>query len=202
MKAVTSEIEDKLKQPVLSRVERLMVVLDKDIQHIQDSLSTLEQLRSLLIKRDDAAMDKLLENIRADLDSYAANDLERRLVRKELASVLGFSIEQMTLSKLEAVLTGDERIQVADKKRKLTALISELRKEYLSTALLLSECARFNNLLFRSILDLGKVGQPKGLDKISRKGWPSPKSTFSGLIYSSDGSAKRQTDMNLVSLKF
>jgi hypothetical protein len=166
---------------ISSEVEKLLVVLDKDIQQIEQSLSILDQLRSLLIKHDDAAMNKLLGNIQADVDNYAANQLERQSIRKELANRLGCNIEQMTLSKLGTVLMGDKRIQIADRKGKLKALISKLKKEYFSTALLLSECARFNNLLLRSIFDLGKVGT---------------------IIYSSDGSASQQTNMNLVDLKF
>jgi hypothetical protein len=47
---------------------------------------------------------------------------------------------------------------ITHKKAQLSALIEKLRKEYLSTAKLLSECARFNNMLLRSIFDLGNAG--------------------------------------------
>jgi hypothetical protein len=55
MKTAMIEIEDK--------VDQLLAVLDKDIQHIQDTLSTLNELRGLVIKRDDASLHKLLESI-------------------------------------------------------------------------------------------------------------------------------------------
>jgi len=45
--------------------------------------------------------------------------------------------------------------------------------------LLLSECARFNNLLLKSIFDLGKTG---------------------AVYYNSNGATKQQTDMAFVNL--
>ncbi|MHC4482152.1 MAG: hypothetical protein ACYSW4_01245 [Planctomycetota bacterium] len=68
MKATAVEIEDK--------VDKLVVVLDKDIQHIQEALSQLNELRSLVIKRDEVALGKLLERIRVESDGYTANELK------------------------------------------------------------------------------------------------------------------------------
>jgi hypothetical protein len=172
MKAAV-EIEDK--------VDGLLVVLDKDIRHIQESLSRLDELRSLVIKRDDAALGELLEKIRAESDSYAANESNRQSVRKELAIVLECDLEQMTLSKLEAALSEEKKTQVAQRKTKLRSLTKELKKEHLSTVLLLSECARFNRLLLSSIFDLGKIGT---------------------ITYDSNGAASRQTGAGFVNMQF
>ena len=62
MKATSISIEDK--------IDELLAVLDTDIQHIQQSLSYLNELRSLVIKRDDTALGTLLGVIRAGSDSY------------------------------------------------------------------------------------------------------------------------------------
>ena len=59
-------------------------------------------------------------------------------------------------------------------------LTQELKREYLSTTLLLSECARFNNKLLKGIFDFGKNG---------------------AVYYNSNGATKRQTDMAFVNLK-
>jgi len=173
MKSTASEIE--------AKVDELLSCLDKDSQHVQESLSQLNRLRSLVIKRDDAALGKLLEIIKAESDSYRSHESKRQTIRKELAHALGCNTEQMTLSALEASLPKVKKSQVTKRKAKLMSLIKELKKEYLSTALLLSECARFNNLLLKSIFDLGKTGS---------------------VYYNSNGATKRQTDMAFVNIQF
>ena len=139
MKATATEIEGK--------VDELLAVLDKDIQHIHDTLSQLNELRSLVIKRDDTALAKLLGSIRAEADSYAANESKRQSIRRELADAFSCNVKEMTLSRLETVLPEQKKVQISDRKASLWASIKELKKEHSSTAMLLSECARFNSLL-------------------------------------------------------
>jgi hypothetical protein len=172
MISTATEIEDK--------VDELLTCLDKDIQHIQESLSLLNRLRSLVIKRDDVGLNKLLEIIQAESNSYRRHESNRQSIRNELANALGCNTEQMTLSMLEVRLPKEKKAQVIQKKAKLMSLITELKKEYLSTALLLSECARFNNLLLKSIFDLGNTG---------------------AVYYNSNGAIKRQTDIAFVNMQ-
>jgi len=173
MKATTIEIEDK--------VAELLAVLDKDIEHVQETLLRLNELRSLVIKRDDAGLGKLLEGIQAESDSYKSNESQRQSIRKELATAFGCNLEQMTLSRLEASLTKEKKAQVAERKARLSSLAKELKKEHLNTALLLSECTRVNSLLLKSIFDFGKTGT---------------------VIYNSNGHTKRQTETAFVNLQF
>ena len=156
-----NEIEDK--------VDQLLIVLDKDIQQMQESLSRLNEFRSLVVKRDDAGLGKLLENIQSESDSYKCNELKRQSIRKELAITLDCSPKQMTLSILEAELAGEKKTQVAERKAMLRLLAGQLKKEHLSTSLLLSDCARFNSVLLKSVLEFGQAGtitySPKGFAK-------------------------------------
>lgn len=162
-------------------VDELLVVLDEDIQHINNTLSRLNELRSLVIKRDEVALSKLLEVIKAESDRYKSHESKRQAIRRELAIALGINFEQMTLSVLEAILTKEKKDQLAGRKEMLKSLIKQLNKEHLSTTLLLSECARVNSLLLKSIFDLGKTDF---------------------VYYNSNGSAKRQTETAFVNLKF
>ncbi|MBW7990129.1 MAG: flagellar protein FlgN [Planctomycetes bacterium] len=171
MKSTATEIENK--------VDKLLTCLDKDSQHIQEILSQLNKLRSYVIKRDDSGLSKLLKIIQADMSSYRNHESKRQAIRKELANALGCNTEQMTLSALEARLPKGKKDQIIKKKAKLMSLIKELKKEHLSTILLLSECAKFNNLLLKSIFDLGKTG---------------------AVYYNSNGTTKQQTDMAFVNL--
>jgi hypothetical protein len=172
MKKITISIENK--------VEELLVVLDEDIRQIEQNLSRLNELRSLVIKRDDVALGRLLERIQAESDDSRSHELKRQSIRKELANALGWSFEQMTLSALEASLTNNKKDQVTKRKMKLVALIKELKKEHLSTTLLLSECARFNRMLLKSVFNLGSTGT---------------------IHYGSNGATREQTDMSLVNLQ-
>lgn len=172
MKATATVIEDK--------VDELLAVLDKDVEHIQQSLSQLNEIRGFVIKRDDAALGKLLESIQAGSDTYRIHELKRRKIRKELANALGCSPQQVTLSTLEAAVPNEKKAQVARMKARLGPLVKELKKEHLSTALLLSECARFNGMLLMSIFDLGKTG---------------------AVTYNSNGATRQQADAAFINLK-
>jgi hypothetical protein len=173
MKAATIELEEK--------VDELLVCLETDLRHLRESLSDLNELRSLVIKRDDPALEKLLENIQAKAGRYADHESHRQSMRKELADVLCCDFEQMTLSALRAYLPQGKSQQVAQMQRQLRELTAELKKEHLRTTLLLSECARFNSLLLRSIFDLSQTG---------------------AVYYDSSGATRRQTDTALMDLQF
>ena len=173
MKAAVAVIEDK--------VDQLLACLDQDVQHMQDRLLQLNEMCRLVIKRDEAALGKLLESIQAGAGCYREHELNRKSIRKDLADSFGCAIEQITLSTLQASLPEEKKDQVTQMKAKLRSLSAELKKEYLSTALLLSECARFNNLLLKGIFDLGKT---------------------ESIHYNSNGETKRQIDMAFVNLQF
>jgi len=173
MKTAVSGIEGK--------VDELLACLELDIRHIEESLLRLTELRSLVIKRDDRALGRLLESIRAGSDAYRSNELKRQSIRRELADALGCDAKQLTLSSLEAHLPVAKWNQVAQAKAKLRSLVPALRKEHAGTALLLSECTRFNSVLLRSVFEIGKTGV---------------------VCYNSNGVTKRQIDATLVDMQF
>jgi hypothetical protein len=173
MKSMTIVVEN--------QIDELLDCLDKDIQHISKSMSQLNEMRKLVIKRDDVALGKLLQNIQNESDGYKSNEIKRQSIRKDLANAFGFTIEQMTLSALESSLPDAKRRQITERKTQLRSLINEYKKEHLGTAMLLAECARFNNLLLKSIFDFRKT---------------------EGVCYDSSGTAERETDTAFVNLQF
>ncbi len=56
-----------------NKVARLLTVLDRDILHIQQSLLRLDELRDLVVKRDDATLRRLLESIQSESKTYKEN---------------------------------------------------------------------------------------------------------------------------------
>lgn len=172
MKAETASIEEK--------VEQLLACLDKDAQYLRENLLQLNEMRKLVIKRDEAALGKLLQSIQADAGLYKQHESSRKSIRKELADSLGCGIEQVTLSALVESVGQEKRDQLTQMKAKLRSLCVELKKEYLSTALLLSECARFNSLLLKAIFNPGKT---------------------EAVQYNSNGVTRRQIDTAFVNLQ-
>jgi hypothetical protein len=172
MRATAIEIEEK--------VNALLVCLNKDVQRLEEVQLQLDELRRLIIKRDDDALGKLLESIQTQTEAYRQHELNRQAIRQQLATAIGSDSRQVTLTTLETILPRATKDKIIEVKIKIKALIAKLRKEHSSTALLLSECARFNNLLLRSIFNLSKR---------------------EGFSYNSNGAAKRQTDVALINLQ-
>ena len=172
MKTIESEIEEK--------IDDLLACLETDVRHMQESLSYLNELRGLVIKRDDVALGRLLESIRTRSSSFADHERQRQSKRKELANMLGCKLEQITLSELASRVPQGVRERVSTMQAKLRSLAEELKKEHMSTSMLLSECARFNSLLLRSVFDLGQTG---------------------AVYYNSNGATKRHVDTALMNLE-
>ena len=172
MKAATIEIEDK--------VNELLFALDGDIQYLRENLSRLNELRSQVVKRDEVSMRRLLETIKSESNSYKDNELKRQSLKEKLAIALDCSPKQMTLSRLEAELSEEKKHEVARRRIKLQTLVEKVKKEHLSTTMLLSDCARFNGVLLASVLELGQTGTS---------------------TYSPSGSVVRQTNSAFVNLQ-
>jgi hypothetical protein len=150
MNTVTIEIENKVSQ--------FLDVIEKEIQRSRHVLLRLEQLRSLVIKRDDDGLGRILSEIKAESGSYKDNEIKRQLLRRDLASFFGCRMDQMTLTKLQENLSGEIKDQVTELKENMQIVTQKLRKEHLSTAMLLAECARFNRMLLKNIFEFSQRG--------------------------------------------
>ncbi|MEN6386404.1 MAG: hypothetical protein ABFD79_14595 [Phycisphaerales bacterium] len=159
MKTLSFEIEDYVKE--------LLIVLDRDIENIQQNLLKLNDLRCFVVKRDDASLQKMLASIQSQSPGFKENDIQRKNIRERLAEIMGCDFSKVTLSALEKELSGDLRTQISERKIKLKTLATQFRKEHMSTSKLLADCARFNGMLLKSILELGHARtityNPQGL---------------------------------------
>ena len=165
---------------VETKVERLLAALDGDVRHLETTLAQLDALRGLLIKRDDAALDQLLAEIRGRTEAYAANEQTRQMLRVDLAAALGCDAHRLTLSKLQSMLPEPQRVAVASRQKKLRSLIADLKREYMLTAALVSDCVRFNRTLMRTFFGPGSQA---------------------GVLYSPSGQTRQQTNTTLMSLQ-
>lgn len=171
----TSNIEMQVK------VDRLLVVLQRQIQTIKLNLSRLNELRAFVVKRDELSLRKLLTTIQSESPNQADDELKREILRKELAAILGCQTRQMTLTMLEKELDGPKKERVTQIKDDLRASAIELRKEHAGTMMLLSECARFNKTLLNGVLQMGRSSE---------------------ITYSQNGSALRHGNSGFMNLQF
>lgn len=163
-----------------TKMGALVTVLDEDIRHVERVLSQLDALRALLIKRDDAGLEGLLEEVRQQAERYAANEQRRQSLRQELAVQVGCAERDLTLSKLVGELRGPSRVALAARQARLRNLVAQLKREHTLTTFLLGDCARFNRSLLRAFFGLSGRGQ---------------------LTYHPAGAAKPQVDAALMSLQ-
>lgn len=161
-------------------VDTLLAVLDEDIRHVEASLSQLDQLRSLLIKRDDKALEQLLKELQAQAQTRVAGDQRRQRLRHELAVALGYDAKDLTLSALQAELTGPIVEALAERQKRLKALVMDLKREHRLTAMLVSDCSRFNRSLMRVFFGSDATGST---------------------TYSASGRAKNRSNVGLMNLQ-
>ena len=148
------------------KIAALLKVLDADIRHLEVALSRLDLLRSLLIRRDNAALEQLLGDIHEQAEAYRAIEQERQQLRRDLAVELGCTERELTLSRLQKELTGPTASEaqrrrgavVAERQARLRSLVGQLRREYTLTGLLLRDVARLNRSLLRAFLGSGGRG--------------------------------------------
>ena len=106
---------------------------------------------------------------------------QRNRLRKELAETIGVRQETMNLSVLKKYLSETAlAMQVGAAQQKLTILTMRLKREYASTVMLLSECARINAALLKCIF---------GRDRNNP------------VCYNSTGEISRQTDAAFMSMR-
>lgn len=139
------------------KIDELLAVLDKDVEHVRTSLSRLDELRSLVVKRDSEALGILLDEIRKQSQEYSENESRRASLRAELARDLGCEVGDMTLSRLESVVGEGKRLAVSERKSLLRSLTDQLKRERVATAILLRDCGRLNSTLLNGILELGNA---------------------------------------------
>lgn len=140
------------------KAEELLGVLERDIEHVERTSLHLDELRGFVIKRDEQGLGRLLEEIRIEAQEYSVNERRRCLIREEMAGLLGFKPEELTLSVLKTRVAGPAKAAIAESQQKLKALVERLRREYVSTVALLSDCARINSLLSKIVFERGRTG--------------------------------------------
>ncbi len=162
-------------------IETLLHALESDIKHIERSIEWLNDLRAFVIKRDDEALAGLLNTIRSESDAYCANEIKRQSARQAIAAEIGCAVDDLTLTRLIAILPGEVSEPIAAMKARLTELTGMLKNEHRATAVLLADAARFNSALLTQVLNIGET---------------------SAVTYGSDGSTGARSGTAFVDMQF
>jgi predicted ATP-dependent endonuclease of OLD family len=173
MKAIQLEIEES--------IDEFLAILDRDIEQLRRSIERLNDLRALVIKRDDKSLHNLLLVIRTDSQEYRDNESRRQSIRARLAHALGCSLREMTLSRLQTIAGEHKRSRISETADNLRTLGASLRTQHAATTLLLADCARFNKQLLHCILN---------------------RSHGREITYNASGAAKTQVDTGFMNLRF
>lgn len=179
-----TKTDSRLMEPcaeIQSQVTALLDVLDEDTRHVEDTLARLDALRGLLIKRDHAALEKLLVETRNQSENYAATESRRQGVRRDLAKELGWTERDLTVTKLLPHVAEPLASALAERQTKLKALIVRLKREHTLTAMLILDCRKFNRSLLQVFL--GPAGK-------------------TGTMYSPTGAVKHPAGTTLLNMQF
>lgn len=161
-------------------VEQFLVCIQEDIENIEQNLLMLNQLRSAVIKRDEKRLAVLLNSIGEQSGAHEYRQSKRHRIRVLLAEATGCQTENITLSKLTSFVNRDTAARLNECRRRLRDSALQMKKEYASTAMMLSECSRINSRLLNAIF------QNKSNDVIT---------------YDSNGSAGKPSGSAFVNLK-
>jgi hypothetical protein len=140
------------------KVRDLLDALQRDIEHIERTISYLNEIRGLVIKRDEQGLGRLLDTIRTEAQEHSANEQNRRLIREDMAELLDCRPEKLTMSVLQRRADGLAKEAVAETQRKLKVMVARLQREYAATVSLICDCSRINSHLLKVIFERGSAG--------------------------------------------
>lgn len=134
-------------------ITELIEILDNDIKNIAQDISVLEVIRKCLIRKDETSLSRLLDQVRSVMQNRRQNENRRFNLRRKLAEAFCCPVEKLTLSNLQTKVDEPYKTALTEKRAALAQLIEQFKAQHETTAFLLSDCARFNALLLRSIME-------------------------------------------------
>lgn len=163
------------------KVEDLIRLLDRDVEYLNTNLERLDLIRTLVVKRQDRELSRLLDTLRIESEGYGRHESRRHLLRQEIADLLDCNVHDLTLSGLGEWVDDALRQTLTQRKHTLRELTQRLRREHLSTSWLLRDCARFNTVLYNALFHPGQEN---------------------ALTYNIQGATERHRAQSLMNLQF
>ena len=134
------------------QLQRLIEVLDGDVENIQRQHEMLSRIREALAERDVSAVLDLLDKARLLNERRRNLDKEREDLRTTLAERLDVETRALTLRRLETLVDGPLAAKLAEQRVRITVAVEALRKLHLGTMVAVAGAARVNRALLSALL--------------------------------------------------
>ncbi len=134
-------------------VLELLIVLKQESAAMGQVSMWLTQLQESVMERDEPGLEALLKEIQTHENRMPELERKRQSIRGDLAIVLGLPFEQLTLTRLEDLLTGELQNQVSQMKAQLQVQTGALHAQRQGAVMFLADCTRLNRQLLNSVFD-------------------------------------------------
>jgi hypothetical protein len=131
-------------------------VLDQEQRRVEHTLTELDDLRSAVIRRDEAGLQELFSRISARQNDFSQLDQRRQRLRQRLADWIGCDLNRLNLTRLIRGVPAEQGEALRQRQQHLYKRVRQLKMEHHLTGLLLADCARLNRTLLRAML--GGIG--------------------------------------------
>jgi len=135
----------------LALIDELVKTLDQEIDLLDLRCVQLAALSRASIERDDETMESLMRDIETTQQRQDSTDRELNTIRRMLADLLNRPLAEMRLGTLVEALDGPRRAEVASRRQGIVALMEQLKRQHMATALVVAESARINRMLLESL---------------------------------------------------
>lgn len=132
-------------------VKELIAILDEEIDLLNRKNAELDRLSAATMDRNDEEMVKLLVEMDQTHQAQAATDVKLDALRKAFADRLDRSLNQMRLADLIDALDEPDKLTVEYRRNQIVLLAEKLRRQYMTTAMVLRESARINQVLLEGL---------------------------------------------------
>lgn len=150
-------------------MDELGVILDARQAELLGTLNRLNALRAAVIRRDEATLSTLFDEVQQDAEQKRQNDARQSVLEQRLlAGVEGLTLP-ITLSKVCERIDEKLRLPLRQKQAMLKDLSGRVQNELETTDMLLRECARCNRQLLNAIL--GRSQQSLTYDPQGQSQW-------------------------------
>jgi len=133
-------------------LDELLTFLNERQAGLEQVLERLNALRAAVIRRDEATLSHLFEQVQQDTDRQQKTEEAQKRLERRLTETFTELTGPMRLSRLCAVLPEEFCTIVRTKQKGMLALVNRVRNEHQATVMLLRECARCNRQLLNAIL--------------------------------------------------
>lgn len=150
-------------------MDELAVFLDARQAELLDTLGRLNALRAAVIRRDEATLSILLEEVRQDVEPRRQTAAAQESLEQRLLETLDGLVMPVTLSGVCALIAEELRPPLRQKQAQLLELARRVQNELAATEMLLRECARCNRELLGAVL--GRNQQSLTYDPQGQSQW-------------------------------